>query len=74
MELQIIADEMEQGLRLKQTTTLVNEYYITINKSYIGVLTVYSTYLQLNPVVMPISAVKQGNTDPDSLWAKICLG
>src|SRR5947209_7983645 len=73
-ESQIIADRMEQGLGLRQTTTLVNEYCIAIDKSHIGVSTVYSTYLQLNPVVTPISAVKQGNTNPDLPWAKACLG
>jgi hypothetical protein len=73
MEEQIIADNMEQGLGLKQTTFLVNVYRREIGLIDVGYSAVHSGYLRLEPVVTSILDAKQGSYDPYSAWAKARL-
>ncbi|RHY93727.1 hypothetical protein DYB37_012708 [Aphanomyces astaci] len=68
-ESQIVADCMEIGMGLTETTHMVNEYRSPTYKIHVGRSAVYSCYLRLNPVVTPLYRQKQGCADKDSDWA-----
>lgn len=52
---------------------LLNEHQISAGKIHVGLSSVYSVCIRLNPVVTPISASKQGSNDPESDWVKARL-
>lgn len=74
IEAQIIADYMEDGYGLRQTTAQVNSYHEqqADDDSWVrvGVSAVYGCYLALDPVVTAVEDMKQGKHDPDATWSK----
>lgn len=73
LEEQIVADNMESGLGLTQTTRLVNVYRREEGLLDVGRSAVHSAYLRLEPVVTQILDAKQGSYDVHSAWAKARL-
>lgn len=73
LEEQIVADNMEAGLGLTQTTKLVNVYRQEEGLADVGRSAVHSAYLRLEPVVTQILDAKQGSYDKHSTWAKARL-
>ena len=71
-EEQLIADCMETGLSLTQTTAIVNEWRREKDATSIdfGRSSVYSAVLRLQPRVTQIEPRAQGNTDPTSDWSR----
>ncbi|KAF0703228.1 hypothetical protein AaE_015483, partial [Aphanomyces astaci] len=74
IESDLIADCMEWGWGLRETTHMVNQLRLSLNRMHVGTSAVYSAYLRMNPVVTSIGALKQGNVDASSAWAKARLG
>ena len=72
-EEQMVADHIEGGLSLTQTTYLINLHREARGLQVLGRSAVYSAHLRLNPVVTPILDAKQGSFDEDSPWAKARL-
>ena len=69
MEMQIVADNIEAGLGLTQTTRLVNEHRRECGLEDVGRSAVHSASLRLEPEVTPILDSKQGSYDEESGWA-----
>ena len=73
VEAQIVADYMEDGYGLRQTTAQVNKYRQDQAEDdswvRVGVSAVYSCYLALDPVVTAVEDVKQGKHDPEATWS-----
>ncbi|ETV77790.1 hypothetical protein H257_08631 [Aphanomyces astaci] len=74
IESDLIADCMEWGWGLRETTHMVNQLRLSLNPMHVGTSAVYTAYLRMNPVVTSIGALKQGNVDASSAWAKARLG
>ena len=72
-EMQIIADAMEGGFGLRHTQELVNEHRRDNHLTVVGLTTIWTAYLRLDPVITPIRKRKQGTTEVDSPWAKARL-
>ena len=73
IEEQMVADHMERGLGLTQTTNLINLHRQESGLEEVGRSAVYSAHLRLDPVETPISDAKQGTFDEESPWAKARL-
>jgi hypothetical protein len=73
VESQIIADCIENGWSITQTTHMVNHHRLQQNKTHVGRTAVYGAYLRLCPQVSSMAASKQGSSDIDSPWAKARL-
>ena len=71
---QLVADSMEDGFGIRQTTARVNALRTARGDMHVGCSCVYATYMKLQPDIKPIKAIKQGSNDPTSPWAKARLG
>ena len=71
MEAQIVADGIEGGLGLTQTTRQVNDHRKQCDPPLIevGRSAVHSGSLRLMPLMTPILDAKQGSFDENSAWA-----
>lgn len=67
---QIIADWMESGLGLENTTLMVNTHRQEVGLGEVTVVAIYSAYRWMLPEVTKLEAQPQGNKDEDSVWAK----
>jgi hypothetical protein len=70
----LIADHMEAGHGIKQTTAHVNEWRVSQGMMHLGESAVYSAHLRMEPDVTPIGNRKQGAFDSDTPWAKARYG
>ncbi|ETV65464.1 hypothetical protein H257_17801 [Aphanomyces astaci] len=66
---QIIADCMERGHGLRESTFAVNHHRVKSELPSVGQSAVYTAYQRLRPVVTTISPIKQGYSDVGSAWA-----
>ncbi|KAF0709298.1 hypothetical protein AaE_012918 [Aphanomyces astaci] len=74
IESDLIEDCMEWGWGLRETTHMVNQLRLSLNRMHVETSAMYSAYLRMNPVVISIGALKQGNVDASLAWAKARLG
>ncbi|KAF0728533.1 hypothetical protein AaE_009435, partial [Aphanomyces astaci] len=74
VENQIIANCMEHGHGLRESTFAVNQHRQKSNSVVVGMSAVYSAYHRLSPVVSSIPPIKQGNSNMGSAWATARLG
>lgn len=63
----IVADCMESGFGIVQTTHMVNEYRAKELKIHVGASAVYAAHLRMKPTVTAIKDVQQGS-DNDIVW------
>ena len=73
-EAQIIADCMEAGWGLRQTTHLVNKHRVASEIEHVGISSVYTCYLTLMPVKSSVKKAKQGSSDATVPWALARMG
>lgn len=69
----MIADLLETGTSVSDTTLIINEHLVQSNKEIVTRAAVYGVMHRLNPLITTIKKSKQGSTDKDSAWAKARL-
>ena len=74
LEMQIIADLMEDSLGLQMTTEIFNQHLEENGcERRVSKSTVYRAFLRLQPFVTPIKKRPQGNYSRESVWARARL-
>jgi hypothetical protein len=70
---QILIDSVEKGYGMVTAMHQINEYMEEEHFPEVGLSTVRRTMNRLRPVIRRVKRRKQGNTNPDSPWAKARL-